>query len=122
MRQEAGRQHVATTAAVQVHNAAGDATGGQHTGQHSGGRADWQQPLQEQDPVSPASSSGSALDPQLFRSAFGSACRALQDSFLCFTLVFCLSGTLVHLSRLYLSCLYLSCLHLAATCIHALVW
>ena len=75
MNQEAGRQHVATTAAVQVHNAAGDATGRQHTGQTTGGRAEWQQPLQEQDPVSPASSSGSALDPQLFRSASGSACQ-----------------------------------------------
>ena len=78
MKKETGRQHVATTAAVQVHNAAGDATGGQHTARTTGprGRADWQQPLQDPDPVSPASSSGSALDPQLFRSASASLCTA----------------------------------------------
>ena len=86
IRQEADRQHVATTAAVQVHSAAGDASGGQHTAPITGpgGRADWQQPLQEQDPVSPASSSGSALDPQLFRSACGSVCQAVHYRILFF--------------------------------------
>lgn len=119
MRQEANRQHVATTAAVQVHSAAGDASGGQHTAQITGpgGRADWQQPLQEQDPVSPASSSGSALDPQLFRSASGSVCKAVHYRILCLTLSFHLLESLVHLS-----CLALYANYSAATCIHAQVW
>lgn len=75
-RQEAGRQHTATAAALQSQDAAGDPTGGQRTTQLTGphGRGEWGASLpEEEDPVSPASSSGSALDPQLFRFASGSA-------------------------------------------------
>lgn len=104
--QEAGKHVAATTAAVQLHNGAGDATGGLHTAPARGppDRADWQQPLQEQDPVSPASSSGSALDPQLFRfaSVQGVSC-ALQESALDFTLVFHLFTSVLHLGRLTVS-------------------
>lgn len=72
-RQEAGREHTATAAALQSHqDAAEDAIGRQQTAQPAGpqGRGEWGYSLEEDDgPVSPASSSGSALDPQLFRFA-----------------------------------------------------
>ena len=71
-RQEAGVHHQATAAAVQAHN---DATGARRgikgeTEQDGDplGRGTWQGPL-DGDPVSPASSCASALDPQLYRSA-----------------------------------------------------
>ncbi|KAL3163007.1 hypothetical protein ABBQ32_009439 [Trebouxia sp. C0010 RCD-2024] len=70
-RQEAGSEHTATAAALQLQDAAGDPSGGQRPAQLAGphGRGEWGASLQEEaDPVSPASSSGSALDPQLFRS------------------------------------------------------
>lgn len=68
--QEPGLQHQVTTAAVQAHNAA---AGLQARGDWGGdrlpqGREGWQGPPDE-DPVSPAGSSGSALDPQLYRYA-----------------------------------------------------
>lgn len=75
-RQEAGSEHTATAAALQLQDAAGDPSGGQRPAQLAGphGRGEWGASLQEEaDPVSPASSSGSALDPQLFRFAFVSA-------------------------------------------------
>ena len=60
---------------MQAHDPAGDGSGGEQTVHPTGhpGRAELGQPLEEQDPVSPASSSGSALDPQLFRSASDSS-------------------------------------------------
>jgi len=69
--QEPGLEHEATTAAVQAHTAAAEM---QARGDAGGvvrplGGEGWQGPSDE-DPVSPTGSSGSALDPQLYRWAF----------------------------------------------------
>lgn len=70
-RQEPGLQHEATTAAVQAHTAAAEMQARGNAGGMVGplGREGWQGPSDE-DPVSPTGSSGSALDPQLYRWAF----------------------------------------------------
>ena len=70
-RQEPGLQHEATTAAVQAHTAAAEMQARGAAGEMVGplGGEGWQGPSDE-DPVSPTGSSGSALDPQLYRWAF----------------------------------------------------
>ncbi len=67
-RQEPGLQHEATTAAVQAHTAAAEIQSRGDAGRVVGplGGEGWQGPSDE-DPVSPTGSSGSALDPQLYR-------------------------------------------------------
>ena len=69
-RPEPGLQHEATTAAVQAHTAAAEMQARGPAGEMVGplGAEGWQGPSDE-DPVSPTGSSGSALDPQLYRSA-----------------------------------------------------
>ncbi len=67
-RQEPGLQHEATTAVVQAHTAAAEMQARGDAGGMVGplGGEGWQGPSDE-DPVSPTGSSGSALDPQLYR-------------------------------------------------------
>ena len=64
-RQEAGLQHEATAAAVQAHTAAAEMQARGDAGGMVGplGGEGWP----DEDPVSPTGSSGSALDPQLYR-------------------------------------------------------
>ena len=70
-RQEPGLQHEATTAAVHAHTAAAEmqarGTAGGLVGPLGG---EGRQAPSDEDPVSPTGSSGSALDPHLYRWAF----------------------------------------------------
>ena len=67
-RQEPGLQHEATTAAVQAHTAAAEMQARGPAGEMVGPLgAEGRQGPSDEDPVSPTGSSGSALDPQLYR-------------------------------------------------------